>query len=396
MKSEECNVKTQPAHFYSLDVLRGFGALSVVLWHWQHFFFVGSAPGRLNVKQEPLFQLFFLFYKHGWLAVELFFTLSGFIFYWLYSDKIAKGATSAKKFVLLRFSRLYPLHIATLLIVLVLQKTFFLLNGTPFVYPHNDIYHFFLNLGFVNSWGIEKGASFNGPAWSVSVEVFLYAAFFLVCRYLPVRWFLLLALSLCATVHASITMFEVSRGISSFFLGGCLYLLYRKICSGNYRVPLTKAMPTLAVIGWCVTAIVATGRVTFSPLQLPETSSNLLCTQLLFPVTVLALALYETENGPVWKRLSFIGDISYSSYLLHFPLQLAVACLVGVFYEKTIYYSPYFLIGFFLVLIAVSLASYRYLEMPAQKFLRQLFLSSERRPALAGEAEEAMKSGATS
>jgi peptidoglycan/LPS O-acetylase OafA/YrhL len=100
--------------FYSLDVLRGVAALGVVLWHWQHFFFVGSRLGAYDASQAPLYSLAFIFYDKGWLGVDLFFSLSGFVFFWLYSARISEGSISTGRFAWLRFSRLYPLHLLTL------------------------------------------------------------------------------------------------------------------------------------------------------------------------------------------------------------------------------------------------------------------------------------------
>ena len=62
-----------------------------------------------------------------------------------------------------RFSRLYPLHFATLLFV----AAAFLAFG-PYIYE-SDAYHFVLNVLLASSIGFEKGYSFNGPSWSISV-----------------------------------------------------------------------------------------------------------------------------------------------------------------------------------------------------------------------------------
>jgi peptidoglycan/LPS O-acetylase OafA/YrhL len=51
-----------PERLYSLDALRGVAALVVIFWHWQHFFYRGTQPGRLAFSDLPLFDVFFLFY----------------------------------------------------------------------------------------------------------------------------------------------------------------------------------------------------------------------------------------------------------------------------------------------------------------------------------------------
>ena len=89
--------------------------------------------------------------------MDLFFALSGFIFFWLYAEAITERRVSAREFFVLRFSRLYPLHLATLLAVAAEQTLFLHLTGRYFVYGGNDGYHFLLNLGMASSWGFERG-----------------------------------------------------------------------------------------------------------------------------------------------------------------------------------------------------------------------------------------------
>src|ERR1700675_2139648 len=96
---------------HSLDSLRGLAALSVVFWHWQHFYaLTGRWQPGWQRSSEPLYEFFRPLYDEGWAAVDLFFPLSGFIFFWLYGESIRERRIVASEFALLRFSRLWPLH----------------------------------------------------------------------------------------------------------------------------------------------------------------------------------------------------------------------------------------------------------------------------------------------
>ena len=84
---------------YALDTLRGFAALSVVLWHWQHFFAIsGTFEDGWQKSSEPFYVFLKPFYEEGWAAVDLFFALSGFIFFWLYGEAIREGRIGAWRF----------------------------------------------------------------------------------------------------------------------------------------------------------------------------------------------------------------------------------------------------------------------------------------------------------
>ena len=141
-----------PNRFYLLDILRGLASLSVVVWHYSHFFFtdMGRLPPNLDLASRPLYDYLFIFYQQGLLAVNLFFVLSGFIFFWLYFDQVKHRKVSAREFFVLRFSRLYPLHFAALILVAAGQWLWFKANGGYFVFPYNDFKHFILNLFFVS------------------------------------------------------------------------------------------------------------------------------------------------------------------------------------------------------------------------------------------------------
>ena len=217
---------------YALDTLRGFAALSIVLWHWQHFYAVsGTWQEGWQKSAQPFYLFLKPFYDEGWAAVDLFFALSGFIFFWLYSEAIGEGRMGAARFAWLRFSRLYPLHLVTLLAVGAMQYIFHRATGNYFIFDTNDAQHFVTNLFLAQQWlppTLEQ--SFNGPAWSVSIEVLLYGVFFVFCR-MGQRG---LGIMLCVALAAVPLMwwqFFIARGLMGFFVGGATFHMSRIVAA---------------------------------------------------------------------------------------------------------------------------------------------------------------------
>ncbi len=366
-----------PTRFHALDALRGVAALAVVFFHWQNFFFEGTSQSpHFVAENQPFYAVFRLLYDRGDLAVDLFFSLSGFIFFWLYSERVAAHRLAPCSFFVLRASRLYPLHALTLLLVALGQAVHLRQSGSFFVYPFNDAHHFGLHLLLLSSVGLERGFSFNTPAWSISVEAVLYLLFFAVCWMRGGgRPVLLVGLALLGLFVVSPAYLPLGRGIGSFFLGGCTYQAYCWVVRQPSRRLWSAAAIGLASALWLAT--VTTVYLDLSPLSHPllrrfQWKFPLV---VLFPLTILALALFETLRGPTAQRLAFLGDISYSSYLWHFPLQLAFglsAHALGL--SSSVYMSPACFLIFFALLIVLSMASHKHFEMPMQSWLRRRLL----------------------
>jgi len=243
-----------PNRLYLLDISRGIASLSVVLWHWNHFAFKQYTLSKdFILENQPLYNILKIFYEEGFSGVEYFFLLSGFIFFWLYKDSIKMKLTTARVFVMHRFSRLYPLHLVTLLIVALLQYIYTSRQGYSFIYPFNDLYHFFLQLGFASYWGLQKGWSFNGPIWSVSIEVILYFIFFLSAVYRLGDSLFCLVVSVLSVTLLYLTDQAIFEGVSLFFLGGFIYNSLIKIT--NKDSSLIVLIYTFTAISWLVVFI---------------------------------------------------------------------------------------------------------------------------------------------
>ena len=328
-------------------------------------------PLDFKRAEQPLYVLFKPMYEHGDLAVPFFFQLSGFVFFWLYREKITSGRCSGYKFAVLRFARLYPLHALTLLVVLVLQVIHSRLIGGYFVYLHNDSYHFALQTAFVSHWGFERGHSFNAPIWSVSIEIGLYCLFFLYCL---VR--LPNALKLATVLVGTLLAFKFGlvggrwpRAILAFFLGGLTFEIVNRYLPYKSRFA-DAVILSGAIAGWI--GVLVSDRLEYWLL-----TRGIVSLIFLFPITITSLVVAETRFPSIPKQAGWIGNLTYSSYLLHFPLQLTFVLLVfGFGYDEAVFRSTPALIGFLLVLATLSLLTYHHIERPLQDFLRAKLLSS--------------------
>ncbi|MFZ0547479.1 MAG: acyltransferase [Candidatus Promineifilaceae bacterium] len=369
-----------PTRLYSLDVSRGFAAIAVIIWHWQHFFYKGySLPQGFVRESQPLYRVLKIFYERGEIGVEYFFLLSGFIFFWLYRESIQNKITSGKVFFVQRFSRLYPLHLGTLLIVALLQAIYVSREGVSFVYPYNDAYHFILHLGFASYWGFQNGFSFNAPVWSVSIEVLLYFVFFLVALFRQGDGLFCLFISVLSFFMMFFTNSAIFRGLTMFFLGGYVFQLTYFI--STKRQTLKRSIYIATAVFWVSVIInyylIDLGAVVSGYGIIGDILLAGFPLFFLFPFTVCSLVLLEIDYGSFAKKLSWVGDITYSSYLLHFPLQILIVLAVSYgIISSEFYLSPLYLGLFFLVLIPLSYLVYRKFERPLQLYIRRRMLPS--------------------
>jgi len=365
---------------YSLDAARAIAALAVVFQHWEHFFSISAFSAAK--EDSPLYWLFAPVYEKGARAVTFFFCLSGFIFYWLYASRIHDRKVGPATFAVLRLSRLYPLHVATLIICVVLQWPLIEMLGKPFIYPEHDVQHFALNFFLIQYWGFEDGYSFNGPSWSISVEVFLYIAFFLACRLLRPSIWQCLAFAAAGVLLAR---FSILAGAAvPFFLGGAACFLYRAL---RLRWSQAKnfALVAVTIILWIALPFISHptllssvaqslggGRVAELVVALLGALGERQFELILFPLTVLSLSLSEIA----WKRLPWsslheLGNMSFGIYLLHFPLQLTfVLVALGLDLPRDTFTHTSTLGLFVLLLLIVAAFSYRFFERPAMSALR--------------------------
>ena len=319
-----------------LTGMRGLAAWAVVLYHLRL-----SIPG-LPAPVEAMF-------AKGYLAVDFFFLLSGFVIWLAWHDRV-QGETW--RFWQKRIARVWPLHLAMLAFAIALALALQWRGSPDRAFPWAELP---LHLLLIQQWGTTGALHWNDPAWSISAEWAAYLLFPLLIRLIDSRrW------SMPALVAAAVALLlilplvmglgSLGRDISRFGLLRCLV----EFATGTILATLylrggSALMPLLAGLLLSATALMGA----------PET--------LVVPAAfaALLLALARSEASLLASRpLHWLGEISYATYLSHFVLWKTVKLLLPVGPAP-----PLAIAAYLLLVLAASHLLYRYLERPAQAWL---------------------------
>lgn len=296
----------------AFDGLRGLGACAIAFfWHYQHF----------EPEKSPLKAVFPVAHSYGWLAVELFFMLSGFVMMIGWGNRIREGKTAFSEYLSKRLYRIYPLHFFSLILVVVLESWYIRIVGNPFVYLEHNLYRFWLNVFCIQTGIIDNEFSCNGPAWFISVVMLMYVIFFLLVKTAKSEnwlyfWMTVLSLYGIRLVLSApggpLLCKEVGRGLSCFFIGTLLAVGYQKKFFERMR---------FLVWGGAMVALIA-----YIALRIGWDEKlgdiHLLVILCIAPALILA-AVYLAPVRFVLnlKPLFLLGKISMGIYLMHFPVQ---------------------------------------------------------------------------
>jgi peptidoglycan/LPS O-acetylase OafA/YrhL len=353
-----------PDKLLGLEALRFVAAFAVLIWHYQHFAYIADTPVDLVMDRLPLYGWLQPFYEAGHYGVWVFWCVSGFIFFWKYRDAIFDRSTPGWTFFVFRLSRLYPLHFVTLIIVAILQSLYFRQHGVFFVYQNNDLQHFLAQLFMASEWGFVRGDSFDGPIWSISVEVLVYIVFFLMLRFVT-RSALLNVVVVLVCLNISGQVFSC---LAFFYAGGLAAIARRAIASATLRAETESA-------GWFAAAMVPIVLWTFrSQFQLTDWAFFLVYT----PMLLFCLSCRIAVPALAQRLLEAAGNMTYSSYLAHFPIQLLIAVGFATFGSPVPFYNAWFFAMFIVSTLLISHLAYRYFEAPAQTLLRNILLPAAR------------------
>ncbi len=299
----------------ALTGLRGLAAALIVAHHI--YLHVGLAPA-LEPLQPAL--------RHGYLAVDLFFVLSGFVLSMTYGDWFAAPRPGAPRpdalagylrFLCRRVARLWPLHVSVLLALLMFKVD---------VYEHPpSVRSVLMNAAMIQAWGFSSGI--NPPSWSISTE-FLAAVLFPILALLALRG--RVTPVLCAAAIVLALLFCVTHGPP---IGearrGALDLFW------NYTfLPAIRCLAgfTLGMLAWRAGQVPLVQSLASNPLAGPLAvlaAAALLAAGapdlLIYPIFPLIVLGLHYGRSPVHRLLSIppihtIGALSYAIYLIHYEL----------------------------------------------------------------------------
>ena len=347
----------------NLEGLRFAAAASVVVWHYQHFAWRGTDGSALVRAEEPFAGTLGILYWYGENAVQVFWLLSGFVFFSQYYDRIASGAVGAREFAVRRFSRLYPLHLVTLLAVIALQGLYRSLTDDYFVYESNSGVDVALHLVFASQWPPGRGYSLNGPVWSVSLEILAYITFFIAARYLP-KPYRLAAPALGLLVFGVGTHNRLSQTLALFFIGGGAWTL---AVDARRSRAVTGALTAV----WCAGGVVLLAWLSRAAQGGAYLSGAVHIAMYLWAALAIAgLAALPQVTGRTARAMMWLGDMTYSSYLTHFPLQLVTVTAAALAGTALDWRSPWLLAGYLAAVFVTARVVYDKFELPWQNRIR--------------------------
>jgi peptidoglycan/LPS O-acetylase OafA/YrhL len=384
-------VHREKPHVLALDSIRGFAAVTVVIHHVILMpTFLAAFPNRAWIDCA--------FFRSGGFLVDLFFVLSGMVMSLSYVQPDF-GRFSLREFMVRRLARVYPLHIVMLLVNLLFRFLRIGLVAAGLVavqqaaFEVNNAYSFFLNVFLVHSLGFVQYLNWNGPSWSISVEFYTYLLFGIVLlaaqRLGSIRWFYVAALVLVVASWLALVVvlgksslelqfdFGMLRCVMSFFLG----VLTVKAVS---RLPLTigPGLQDGILLAGAIATIVHVSLIEAYPwisFLAPLTFAVFLGSLLAFPNAPIMPRLL------VAKPLVWLGKRSYSIYMVHAFVVLLAEYFVRALGSRPVaaldhvYPGLATTLNLAIVLAAVLVLSdftYRYVELPGSRLVRNIFRQS--------------------
>jgi peptidoglycan/LPS O-acetylase OafA/YrhL len=332
--------------FPELDALRGIAVLWVLFYHYTVAYDIHY---KLNTTNKFHFQ-------YGFLAVELFFLISGFVIF-LTLEKSKKKTD----FLVSRFSRLYPAYWAAMFLTIIILT----LLPTPTL-GHYNLKEIAVNLTMLQ--GFTKLRLIDQVYWTLKMELTFYVIMYLIylskkLKYITYICFPWLALSLVSCffkipLKKYLDVLLILEFAPLFIAGICFYILKKD--KKNLMAHLLIVLSLLVELPWVYQYNI---------------DGKSYSTVMMFLVGFYAIFYLFVFVGLPFlnnKFLLFFGSISYSLYLIHNVIGYAIIFRLKSIADVQIFYIP---VTFIIVVSLASFVSF-YIEKPTMKLIRKWYKKS--------------------
>lgn len=347
----------------ALTAIRGLAAWYVVVFHFRDY----VPHGGLSFLPA--------IWDRGYLAVDLFFVLSGFVVtlnYVTFLNRPGPRLRQALRFLWLRLGRIYPLHITVLVLMLLNPLALLLTSAHGLAGSRYNSGYFVLSVFLVQNWGFARKLAWNVPAWSISTEWFAYLVFpafaWLIPRArLTAGGWAGVALGLCAAfalawsalglkLGADITEGGLLRCVMEFLMGAAVHNAWAARRAGRRALrgdPAVVAALALAAA--------------HALLPLPDHVVMPPC----FCLLIYGLADPASRSARLLAGgfLQAAGIVSYSTYLLHFWVRDWVK-FVLIHHDGP---QPVPTLAYLAAVAALSVVFHRWVELPGRDAFRAAF-----------------------
>lgn len=348
-----------PARLDGLTIARGLAAWMVVLFHTR---------GAMPWLPDPVLAVL----GKGYLAVDFFFLLSGFVIYLsAHRAFLDEGLAAAPAFFRRRLARVYPLYALMLALTAAFAALLSVTGRDASGYPWREVP---LHIAMLQNWGFTSALSWNHPAWSISTELVAYLLFPLIVVATPIarmpRWALALgifaAIAIMAAWLRAAGLTELGQDIPRYGLIRCLF----EFAAGSMLCALW--LKTDAEQRGCTATVAGAVLITAGLLWSLDARHELWA----FPAVATALILLLADalrtpgaaRPPFHRLFLYLGEISYATYLSHFMLFIWFKI---VLVDDPASIPPATMRLFLLLVLATSILLHHGIEKPGRRLAKQ-------------------------
>jgi len=366
-----------------LDGLRGVAAMIVVAFHLFETYSKGPAYQILN---------------HGYLAVDFFFVLSGFVIGYAYDDRWDR--MSLKDFFKRRLVRLHPMVIMGTLIGALFfyfgaNADFPLIGQTPWWVLLIIMLCGFTMLPVPPKWDIRGWGEtnpLNGPAWSLMWEYIANILYALVIRrFSKTLLVLFVAFAAFLTIDLSLNLdvfgLLAPRAYAKYTVIGGWSITPDQMYIGATRLlypffvgllisRINKLIKVKAGFWWCsflIAAILVFPHIGGHELNIADGAYNAFCILIMFPL-IVSMGAGSLVTGKSVKVCKFFGEISYPLYITHYPLIYMQLAWAHSHAQAPLAMHICVAVSVFALAIGMAYACLKLYDLPVRDWLKRRWL----------------------